>query len=146
MQRTYLRGALALLVIAILVGGCGGGGDGSETYGEILHGLKRAAVAHRKYDAVGRAEDLKPTLKASLDAFCETNREMLMNAEAWKAHLEGYFVNRIKLRAERELPFVSTAPVAAAVGQYKELFDLASFDPDAVRRYDNACYHAKLWY
>ena len=145
MRRAYTQGVLGLLAAAVLVGGCGGGGeDRSETYGEILHGLKKAAVAHRKYDAIGRAEDLKPTLKASLDAFCETNREMLLNEEAWKSRLEGYFVNRIKIRAERELPFVSTGPVGAAVSQYKELFDLASFDRDAVRRYDRACYQAKL--
>lgn len=145
---TGIVGALPLLVSAVLLCGCGGGGemDGGESYAEILHGLRKAALSHHSYSAVGRAEDLKPTLRASIDAFCEVNREMLTNKEAWKAAQGGYYIDRIKLRAERELPFVSTAPVNAAVNEYKGLFELTSFDADAVRSYDKACYHAKFWY
>jgi hypothetical protein len=134
--------ALPLLLAIFLIAGCGSSADssGAEAYEEVLHGLQKAALANRAYGAVSRADGLKPTLRASLDAFCETNREMLGNQEAWKASKLGYYVVRIKIRAERELPFVSTAPVNVAVNKYKGLFDLASFDPAAVRRYAKACY------
>jgi hypothetical protein len=137
--KSALFTSVAILFVFIGVVGCGSSGDG-ESYEEVLHGLKKAALAERSYDAVGRAEDLKPTLRASLDAFCETNREMLENQEAWKVAGTGYYLVRIKLRAERELPFVSTHPVAVAVNDYRPLFGLDSFDPAAVRRYAHACY------
>jgi hypothetical protein len=129
----------AVLLVCIGAVGCGSGSE-SEGYEEILHGLKRAAVSKQSYDAVRRAENLKPTFRASLDAFCETNREMVENREAWKVAQTGYYLVRIKLRAERELPFVSTHPVAVAVKEYKDLFGLDSFDPAEVRRYGRACY------
>lgn len=141
---------LPILALMLLVGGtagaagCGSGdstnGAGNEAYEEILHGLKKAALSNARYAAVSRAEVLKPTLRASIDAFCETNREMLENKEAWKVAQVGYYVVRIKLRAERNLPYVSTAPVSSAVGKYQKLYDLASFDPESVRRYAKACY------
>jgi hypothetical protein len=144
MQRFYVvprRGLLVVLAAALLLAGCGGGDSGSgETYGGILHGLKRAALAGASYEAVKRAEDLKPALKASIDAFCEVNQEMLLNQEAWKAVGGAYYLSRIKLRAERELPFVSTVPVNRAVMRYWNLFDLASFEPADVRRYERPCY------
>lgn len=143
---SWLRKALSLLTVAALIGGCGSGDSaGNESYGEILHGLKKAAATHRRgYDAIGRAEGLKPALRASLDAFCEVNREMIMNEEAWKVVEGGYYLSRIKRRAERELPFVSTGPVNVAVKRYKGLFGLTSFEPKAVYRYDKACYPNNL--
>ena len=143
-MRSYfprLGGTLALCLLAVaLISSCGSGDDGGESYVSILHGLKKAALSDGRYDAVSRAEDLGPVQKASLDAFCETNREMLENQEAWKASQAGYYVVRIKLRAERELPFVSTAQVNTAVNDYRELFGLTSFDPADVRRYARPCY------
>jgi hypothetical protein len=134
-----------IAVGGMLIAGCGGGGEGEKggnaAYEELLHGLKQAAASNTGYNAVERAKDLKSTLRASIDAFCETNQEMLLNSEAWKAKEEAYYVVRIKLRAERELPYLSTRPVAVAVRKYQSLFDLASFDPSAVRRYSKACYH-----
>ncbi len=140
-----LKGAIRILATTLLVGigvaSCGGDSQsGGEAYEGILHDLRRAALSHTSYDAVSRSKGLKPTLRASLDAFCETNREMLENQEAWKASKAGYYIVRIKLRAERELPYVSTAPVNAAVNKYKEFFGLTSFSPDDVRRYALACY------
>lgn len=140
-SRKTLLILMATLLIGVTAAGCGGpeaGGD--EAYEEVLRGLKKAALSSRAYNAVGRAEGLKPTLRASLDAFCETNREMLQNQEAWKATKTGYYVVRIKLRAERELPFISTAPVGAAVSKFRDLLGLDSFNPAVVRRYAKACY------
>jgi hypothetical protein len=130
------------LVSALLLAGCGGGDKpgGSEDYEALLRGLKKAALTTQAYNAVDRAKSLEPTLRASIDAFCETNREMLVNNEAWKAKNGPYYFSRLRLRAERELPFVSTHPVTVAIDKYKVLFNLAGFDPAAVRRYAKACY------
>jgi hypothetical protein len=156
MSCLYLRSlkhALALMAIGALIVGCGNSAsadnEGGEGYGEILHGLRKAARAHvgyGDYDAVGRAKDLKPTLRASLDAFCEVAQEMVVNEEAWKAANTPYYVTRIKLRAERELPFVSTRPVNVAVTELADVFNLSSFDAGDVRSYVKACYHREFWY
>jgi hypothetical protein len=132
-----------VLAAGALVAGCGGGDDGgggNEDYEALLHSIKHAVTSNSSYDAVDEAEDLKPALRASIDAFCETNYELLQNTESWKVKDSGYFVSRIKLRAERELPFVSTALVAAAVKKYKGLFGLDTFEPEDVSSYANACY------
>ncbi len=141
-----LKGLLSTLAIAILVGtglaGCGSSADSSdgESYEEILIGLKKAARTGEDYAAVRRAEDLEPVERASTDAFCETNQEMLLNEEAKKVYQTQYYISRIKLRAERELPFVSTGPVNRAVNKLDDLYDLASFDVYAVTSYQKACY------
>jgi hypothetical protein len=133
---------VALLLIGAMLSGCGGDASagGTEEYETLLHGLEQAAETDASYNAVERAEDLKPVLRASLNAFCETNRELLVNSEAGKSTQAGYLINRIRIRAERELPFVSTAPVGDAVTRYRDLFGLDSFNPTAVRRYAKACY------
>lgn len=133
----------ALLATMLVLAGCGGGGSsgGNEDYEALLHGLKQAADSGKPYDAMNRAEDLKPVLRESIEAFCETTQLLLLNREAWKARLGPYLVSRIKVKAERELPFVSTGPVNTAVKRYRGLFGLESFDPAAVRRYKKACYH-----
>lgn len=133
---------MALGFVSALLAGCGGGDKlgGGEDYEALLRGLKKAAFANESYNAVGRAKSLEPTLRASIDAFCETNREMLVNNEAWKAKNGPYYFSRLRLRAERELPFVSTHPVTIAIDKYKVLFDTPDFDPAAVRRYAKACY------
>lgn len=157
MRCIYLRSIwrlLPLLALIGLIGGCGGSDSkdpkgGSEAYRKTLRGLERAADAHPRYggfDAVGRARDLKPVLRASLDALCEVNREMLVNREAWKADKGRYYVVRIRLRAERNLPFTSTSPVNAALREQVALLHLTSFDPGSVRRYEKACYPASYWY
>lgn len=138
--------ACSLLAAAILsaaaLAGCGDGAEAdSESYGTLLIGLKRAALAGKPFHAVERAEDLKPVLRASIDAFCETNQQMLLNNEAWKAKDTGYYIVRLKLRAERELPFISSGPVGKAVDRYRALYGLDDFDPAGVRRYTKACYH-----
>ena len=104
--------ATALLLAAGLTGCGSSDASGGESYEAILLGLKKAAVAETPYGAVRRAEDLDPVERASLDAFCETNQEMLLNEEAEKVYGTQYYITRIKLRAERELPFVSTRPVS----------------------------------
>jgi hypothetical protein len=138
-----LRGLLISIGIAVLVGagfaGCGGGSDG-ESYEEILLGLQKAVQTGKPYAAVRRAEDLKATERASADAFCETNQQMLLNKEMEKIYKTKYYISRIKLRAERELPFVSTQPVNVAVNKLNELLDLSSFDVNSVTRYARACY------
>jgi hypothetical protein len=146
---------LLLLVVGALAAGCGGeeaesdADQGRQVYGEILHGLKKAALTHvgyGRYNAVDRAESLKPTLRASLDAFCEVAQEMVINEEGGKAAETPYYLTRIKLRAERELPFVSTAPVNTAVSELAAVLNLYSFDASAVRSYEKACYHRQFWY
>lgn len=132
-----LSGALPLL---LLLAGCGGGGEGGESYGAILLSMKQAASSRSGYEAVERAKDLKQVQRASIDAFCETNQELLFNKEAWKAADTPYYVVRIRERAERNLPFVSTHPVNVAVGKYRKLFGLDSFESADVRSYTKACY------
>jgi hypothetical protein len=127
-----------LLSAGIVLAGCGGGGD--ESYDDVLHGLKHAATAGESYDAVSRAEGLKPVERTSLEAFCETTHVLLLNREAWKARQGPYLVSRIKTLAERLLPFVSTGPVNTAVDRYRDLFGLDSFEPADVHRYMQACY------
>jgi hypothetical protein len=129
---------LILLFVGILLGGCGGGGG--ESYGDVLQGLERAAATGEPYDAVSRAEGLKPVQRTSVEAFCETTHVLLLNGEAWKVRVGPYLVSRIKTLAERQLPFVSTGPVNTAVNRYRDLFGLDSFEPADVRRYMKACY------
>jgi hypothetical protein len=152
MRCSYLRrlaAGLLLLSLAIAISACGSGaaaGESGETYGDVLRATRSAALAGRPYEAIKRAEELKPALRASIDSFCVVNRDLLINKEAWKAAEVGYYLRRIKVKAEGELPFVSTRPVNEAVDRYRALFGLDSFTPDEVRRYDLACYGKKLWY
>ncbi len=149
---SYLRRlvtGLLLFSLAVAIAACGSGtaaGESSETYGDVLKATRGAALAGRPYEAIKRAEELRPALRASLDSFCVVNRDLLINKEAWKAANAGYYLSRIKAKAEAELPFVSTRPVSEAVDRYRGLFGLDSFTPDKVRRYDLACYGKKLWY
>lgn len=131
--------AVALTTIGIAAGGCGGGGG--ESYGEVLRGLKRAAISNGSFDVVPHAKDLNVTERTSVEAFCEVLRQMMLNDETAKASETGYFVSRIEGTAEDWLGFVSTKPVAAAVGRMRSLYDLASFNLDSIRRYAHACYH-----
>ncbi len=130
--------ALALVLAAA---GCGGGeAGGGESYASLIHGLMTAATSHRSYDAVHRPADLDAVQRASLDAFCETTREMLRNGETYKLSNWGYYLSRIKRLAEEELPFVSASRVNRAVDQMESLFGLRSFDDRSAKAYARACY------
>ena len=143
----WLKGLLTVVAAALLVSagfaGCGGSSDasGGESYEDILIGLKQAVQAGKQYDAVQRAENLDPVEEAVTDAFCETNQEMLLNEEGKKVYGTEYYISRIRLRAERELPFVSTQPVNVALGKLNKAFDLPSFSVITLARYQKACYY-----
>ncbi|HEX2096443.1 MAG TPA: hypothetical protein VHF50_03645 [Solirubrobacterales bacterium] len=153
--RALLCTAAALALLA--APGCGEDADGdrpaageaSRAYAELLRGLRKAALADRRYGALRRAEDLSGAERAVVLAFCGTAWGVVINSEEETLAERPFIVARIRRTAEFELtgndysaaaraPYV--APVRAAIEELDEVVGLGEIDEPTNRRYKKACY------
>lgn len=145
--------AAAVALAATAVAGCGGGsasgnGGGSEnsqTYGEVLKDLKKAALAKTTYNAVRHAEGLDEVDKTAIAALCDFAWQIGANREAAKLSEHEYIDARIRLDIETKLEGekndATPAEIKAAMEKIRSVVDLPSLDGDLTNRYSKACTH-----
>jgi hypothetical protein len=134
---------VAALAVAVAAAGCGGdasGESGEQAYGEILSGLRAAALANdATYEGAQLAEGLPEPERVTLEAFCETAWQLDVNRETAKLAHDRYIIHRIKKLATYNLTPERRPPVAAAMTQLREAVDLGSIDAVLNSRYKRAC-------
>ncbi|HET8862019.1 MAG TPA: hypothetical protein VFM94_02080 [Solirubrobacterales bacterium] len=133
-----------LVVVGATAGGCGGGSDAGadsgQSYDEVLHGLKRAALSDRAYDAVRRAKGLNPGEWPVLREFCKFAWQMGAYHEAWKLGKVRWAINRIRGNAADGLNDVYLTALDTAMKKLEAAVHPATFDVGSMKRYTKACY------
>lgn len=118
----------------------------SKAYGDVLTGLRKAALAGDTYGALRRADPLEAPEEATVDAFCETAWQLEINEETEQLAKRSYVVGRIRSLAELNMgvayvPGRAKEPaLTAAMKELQEVIDLASLDAKSNSRYKRACY------
>jgi hypothetical protein len=144
--RSLVIAGVALALIGVVAGGCGGGsGDRSDgsalTYDELLHGLKDAARSGKPYKStIHRAARLDLVQRAVIHSFCDFAWEIGINEEAYKLPYHAYIVGRIRNPTTYEV-HGHRREIRAAVTELRKIVDLASLNGGMVRRYSRACFH-----
>jgi hypothetical protein len=136
------------MTCACLAGCGGGGGDptsgnangNGESFMQLVTGLHGAALAHRAFDATSRAQTMKPVLRDTIDSFCETNRQMVEGAEAWKVGNTHYYLTRIRDHAEQGLPFFSTSYIEEAIATMGQTITFSLLTAKQLALYVRPCY------
>ena len=144
--RPILLAATSALV-AIAAAGCGdSNGDGErknvpdQAYGEVLRGLKEAALAGQTYNAIRRAQELPPPEKAAIVAFCEMAWQIVVNREAEKLTDRAYIVSRVTTRTALNLDGPSSTAVRTVTDELRRVVNLGSLNGNLTGRYKKACY------
>jgi hypothetical protein len=138
--------ALAVALPGTALGGCGGGsGDSdSQAYGELLRGLKHAALSGASYDAVSRAERLAPADEAVIEGFCRYSREIQLSKLTSQLSEHATVRSGIGFTSQMELREMKLGVdphlVVGALDEFGGVVDLNSLNADLNRRYVSACY------
>jgi hypothetical protein len=143
---------MLLAMLAIMVAGCGEGGAGadqdgpSEEYGKVLRGLKQAALSDSTYGALDQAKELRKAGQLSkaeestIDAFCLTAWQLVINDEFDRLAKDEYLVARIRNFAEYDISDGYSPDVTAAMRNLRDIIPIAPLTPDLIRGYKKACY------
>jgi hypothetical protein len=129
-----------LAMVALAISGCGSGSEAkdTQTYEQILHGLRSAALAGRTYGAERRAASLVAAKREVVHSFCEFAWEIGVNREAWKLPIRGLAARRVRARA-----FSSGNayyhPIVAAIAKLNAVIDLEELTAKVLARYTRAC-------
>jgi hypothetical protein len=141
---------IALVLAGVAITGCGSASGGSadessqtdgesQTYGEVLRGLRNAAQSGATYGAVRRAKDFEAGERDVIRSFCEFAWQIGVNREARKLSDYAYVINRIRLNAYRE-GNADGSTITPAAGKLDRVVDLAAITGPKLKRYTKACY------
>ena len=147
LERVIPSIVLAVVLVGVAFAGCGGGdASGSEaedgqSYGEVLAGLRKAALSNRVYDPIQRAKHLEPGERAVVGALCDTAWQLVVNQEAALLSEKGFIFFRIRGRAEVLAGRTAdgTKAVRAAMPELQRVVHLSSYDVETNTRYKKAC-------
>lgn len=120
-----------------MASGCG---DEGQSYGDILEGLREAALSGSLYGAFDRAKGLDAPEKQVIQGFCRTTWSMAVNGETEKLAHHRYVLHRMRHWITYGLADRYSAEVDAAMGELRVIVRPATIDPAVNGRYKKACY------
>lgn len=131
-----------LLLAGIAFGGCGGESEGkpSQSYEEVIKGLRSAAQTNGTYHAMRRANEFPPGEREVLRSFCEFAWQIVQNLEFGKLPITGYADSRVRRRSFVE-GNASFDEISAAMSKIRSAIDFSKLEEEKLKRYRRACYH-----